>query len=51
MGRIDSCVVRVARVLNSGIYCGKKNVARNAFRDSTIIPQYMTLFALDQFYD
>ena len=32
---------------NSGIYCGTKRVAPNAFRASTTIPQYMTKFVLD----
>ena len=41
------CVVRVASVFNSGIYCGTTRVAPNAFRASTTIPQYMTKFVLD----
>ena len=46
--RIGVCFVIVASILNSGIYCGTKNVAPNAFRTSTMTPQYMTKFAMDQ---
>ena len=46
-----ACVAGVASVLNTGIYCGTKNVARNAFRTSTIKPQYMTKLAMGQVCD
>ena len=44
-------VVRVASVLNSGIFFCTNNCRPSAFRTSTIIPQYMTKFAMDQVGD
>ena len=55
MMRIGACVVREARVLNSGIFFGTKKVARNAILDSTINNTTtllcLTLFVLDHFCD
>ena len=44
MVRIGACVVRVA-VFSAVVYTAvQTNVARHAFRDYTIMPQYVTLF-------
>ena len=44
MVRVAACVVRVA-VFSTEVYSVvQTNFVSNAFRGSTIIPQYMTLF-------
>ena len=54
-GTYGACVVRVSSVLNSGNIsvnlAVQTNVAPNASRTSTIIPQYMTKSAMDQVCD
>ena len=50
-GAYGVCVVRVASDLNRGVYFGTSNVAPNAFRTSTLIPQHMTKFAMDKVFD
>ena len=45
------CVVRVASVLKSGIYFRRNRCRSLCFRNSTIIPQYMTKFAIDRVGD
>ena len=50
-GAYGVCVIRVASFLNSGIYSLQTNFAPNASRTSSIIPQYMTKFAMDQVGD
>ena len=46
MVRVGACVVRVAVLLAVACIAAQTNVARNAFLNSTIIPQYMTLFEI-----
>ena len=44
--RIDARVVRVAMFSTVAYTAVQTNVALNAYRDSTIVPQYMTLLGI-----
>ena len=44
MVRVGACIVRVAMFSTLLYILVQTNAARNAFRDSTTIPQHMTLF-------